>query len=193
MTEPLRMICIGASAGGISALQQLLTHFDKHFTIPIVVVQHISRSSEIDLDLVFGRFFSGEVREARDKEIILPNHVYFAPSAYHLLMEPDWTLSLSQDDPVNYSRPSIDVFMESAAEILGSGLCGVLLTGANNDGARGIKCIQENGGVTIVQDPATAESFMMPQAALNLMTPDFVLPLKGIGDQIVKLSRERAQ
>lgn len=190
MTEKLRMVCIGASAGGIQAIQQVLADLQSRTNVPIVVIQHISRSHEINLPMIFGRFYSGEIIEPGDKEDILPGRVYFAPSGYHLLMERDWTFSLSQEDPVNYSRPSIDVFMESAAEIVGAGLCGILLTGANNDGAFGIKCVHECGGVTIVQDPRTAEANTMPQSALDIVRPDFVLPLNGIGDQIVKLSGE---
>lgn len=188
MTEKLRMICIGASAGGIQAVQKVLFDMRSRTDVPIVVVQHISRSHEIDLELIFGRFYSGEIMEPGDKDAITPGKVYFAPSGYHLLMERDWTFSLSQEDPVNYSRPSIDVFMESAAEIVGAGLCGILLTGANSDGALGIKSIHECGGVTIVQDPDTAESNAMPQSALDIMKPDYILPLNGIGEQIVKLS-----
>jgi two-component system chemotaxis response regulator CheB len=183
----IKMVCIGCSAGGISALQTLLSNLKRPLKAPLVIVQHITNSVGIDLKLVFGRFYKGPVYEVIDKMEPQKGEVYFAPPGYHLLLEKDQTFSLSQDEPVRFARPSIDVFMESAVYVYGSELCGVLLTGANNDGAEGMSMIHEAGGVTIVQDPQDAEASMMPQSAIDLLRPTFVLPLKDISDRIEKL------
>jgi two-component system chemotaxis response regulator CheB len=181
------LVCIGASAGGVSALQKILTGFKTSISVPIVVVQHMAESSRINLDMVFGTSFNGLLKEPIDKEVVMPGTVYFAPSGYHLLLEKDLSLSLSQDEPINFARPSIDVFMESAALALGPKVCGVLLTGASSDGAIGMKEIKAAGGYTIVQDPQTAEIKMMPQSALDIMDPDRILRLEEIPAEIQKL------
>ena len=113
-----------------------------------------------------------------DKEAIKPANVYFAPPNYHLLINDDKTFSLSIDDKVNYARPSIDVLFESAVDVYAPWLVGVILTGANNDGAQGLRLIKERGGLAIVQDPQTAESAYMPKAALEATQVDYVLPLR---------------
>ncbi len=128
------------------------------------------------------------MREAADKQAIEPGTVYFAPSGYHLLVENDMSFSLSCDPREHFSRPSIDVMMDSAADAWGPGLAGVLLTGANEDGAAGLSRVGKAGGLTVVQDPAEAQSSTMPQAAIDLKSPDFVLPLKDIKTLIARLS-----
>jgi two-component system chemotaxis response regulator CheB len=120
------------------------------------------------------------VREVDDKEPIVPGTVYFAPPDYHLLVDRGPALALSTDELVNYSRPAIDVLFESAADFYGQSLGGIILTGANADGAAGLAAVRREGGVTIVQQPDTAASSMMPQAALDTGPVDFVLPLDGI-------------
>ena len=122
--------------------------------------------------------------EAVDKTKIEKEQIYFAPPNYHLLVERDFSLSLSQEDPVVFSRPSIDVLFESAARSLGEKVCGVLLTGANEDGAAGLKFIQACGGYTIVQNPMDAEIPTMPQSALTRFRPDFIGSLKEIAQKL---------
>ena len=121
------------------------------------------------------------VKEAEDTETIRPGCVYMAPADYHLLVERDYTLSLSVDEPVNYSRPSIDVLFQSAAEAYGPALLGIVLTGASHDGSRGLVRIKEFGGITVVQDPSTAQASLMPSAAIRASEVDYILGLSDIG------------
>lgn len=185
-----KLICIGTSAGGVTALQELFMGLRKDFRIPIVVVQHLPSDANINPDLVFGRFFMGSCAEAQDKMPLRPGSLSFAAPNYHLLIERDMTVSLSQDEPVCFARPSIDVLFESAAYAFGESVCGVLMTGANNDGAMGLKSIYESGGVTIVQDPETAEAPAMPLAALKLFKPKYVLGVSDIAMRLNHLDEE---
>ncbi|HEY1231441.1 MAG TPA: chemotaxis protein CheB, partial [Ramlibacter sp.] len=121
------------------------------------------------------------VKEASDKEAIEPGTVYFAGSGYHLSVERDFTFSLSCEPPVHFARPAIDVLMESSADAYGPGLVGILLTGANHDGAAGMAYIHANGGLTIVQDPDDAQVATMPKSAIDRFSPHLILPLAGIG------------
>ena len=184
-----KLIVIGCSSGGVTALQHIFCQLPKLPTVPIVVVQHIPATAVLDLELVFGRYFSGKVLEAMDKTALKPGHIYFAPAGYHLLIESDYTLSISQDEHVNFARPSIDVLFESAAFAIRNDVCGVLLTGSNSDGALGLMKIKDRLGYTIVQDPATAESPTMPQAALNLFHPDMVGNLDEIAKKLAETVR----
>ena len=121
------------------------------------------------------------VKEVEDGEPIQPGYVYLSPPNYHLMAERKQTLSLSTDSPVNFSRPSIDVLFESASRVYEDKLIGILLTGANKDGSKGLACIHEQGGLTIVQDPNTAESPFMPLAAIEAVKVDYILPEEKIG------------
>lgn len=182
-----KLIAIGASAGGIFAVQRLLGSLSRALELPIVVVQHLPRSLELNLPLVYGA--SGrKLFEAIDKTPLEPWGVYFAPPGYHLLVERDLTLSLSQDEPVHHACPSIDVTFESIAANFGAAACGVLLTGANSDGAQGLKEIAREGGATFVQDPSEAEARVMPAAALERFTPDFVGTLDEIAGRLSQLN-----
>jgi len=185
---PNPVILIGASAGGVTAIQTILKELPENFPIPIVVVQHIPERAEINQELVYSRFYRGKTIEAFDKVRLEAATVYFGPPGYHLLVESDHTLALSQDEPVHFSRPSIDVLFDSAAIALGVNACGVLLTGANADGASGIKNIRERGGITIVQDPRSAEISYMPEAALETTKVDYVLTLPQIAAKFVELA-----
>lgn len=176
-----KLIVIGTSAGGLDAMKSILPIFPPAFPAPIVVVQHISPQSDGFMIQYLNSISSIRVKEAEEKELLKPATVYFAPPNYHLLVEDDYTLSLSVDVKVNYARPSIDVLFESAAYVYGSSLIGVLLTGANNDGAEGMVRINALGGYTIVQNPDTAYSDSMPRSALAKMVPDRVLELEMIG------------
>lgn len=168
----IQLIAVGASAGGVTAIQQLLGNLDPTFRTPLVFVQHLPSDAAVDPSLIFSRHYRGTILEAIDKMPIEEGNIYFAPPSYHLLVERDLTFSLSQDEPVNFARPSIDVFFESIALNIGRKACGVLLTGANSDGARGLRMIQECGGWTIVQDPRSAEATTMPKSAIEIMKPN---------------------
>ena len=132
-----------------------------------------------------------QVKQAEEKESIQGGTVYIAPPNYHLLIEDDHTFSLSVDNAVNYARPSIDVLFESAADVYGSDLIGVILTGNNDDGSQGLKKIKRNGGLTIVQTPESAEADGMPQAALEAVIPEYMLSLEAIGPLLNALSKPR--
>ena len=159
------MIVMGGSLGGMKTLRQVLRGLPGDFPETIAVVLHRHRDSDDLLVNLLQHDSKLPVSEVVDKEAIAPGRVYLAPPDYHLLMEPDG-FSLSTDDPVQFARPSIDVLFESAADTYGRGLVGVILTGANNDGAQGAARIQEKGGLVVVQDPATADGPAMPLAAI---------------------------
>ena len=159
-------VVIGASAGAISALSAILPELPAGYPLPVIVVVHLPPDRRTMLPEIFGGRCALPVKEAEDKENIAPGTIYFAPPNYHLLVEPDFSFGFSNDEPVLFSRPSIDVLFESAADAYGSGLTGVILTGASPDGARGLKAVGDAGGQAMVQEPASAESEVMPLAAL---------------------------
>lgn len=173
-------VVVGASAGGIQALKALLSALPARFGLRMAVVQHIDASSNGYLTDILARDCRIPVTEAQDKADFRPGTVYLAPAGYHLLVEPDHTLSLSVDEKVNYCRPAIDPLFESAADAFGPALIGVVLTGANKDGAGGLQYVRAKGGRTIVQDPATAQVSFMPRAALDAGPVDDVAPLPRI-------------
>lgn len=185
--DKYKAIVIGVSAGGMAALKKILPPLPKDFPLPIIIVQHVHPTQEGFFMDSFNKQCALFVKEADEKESVRSGYVYFAPPNYHLLIEPDKTFSLSIDEKVNYSRPSIDVLFQSAVDTYSSGLIGIILTGANNDGARGLNLIKDSGGLAIVQDPATAEFPAMPEAAISAVKPDFILPLKEIADFLMKI------
>ena len=185
-------VVIGASAGGVHALLALLSGLPTNFFLPIIAVLHLPKERSSRLAEVFQQRLAMSVREAADKQAIAPSTLYFAGSGYHLSIEVDRTFSLSCEDPVNYSRPSIDVLMESAADAYGARLAGVLLTGANFDGAAGLARIKQRGGMTVVQDPAEAQVATMPEAAIRKMKPNLILTLDGIRQLLVELDQNHA-
>lgn len=162
----LRAVVIGASAGGVQALSHLLPGLSAGFPVPVMVVVHVPPRKANALVDLFAQKCRLPVKEAEDKEPLVPGTIYFAPPDYHLLVETERTLALSSDETVNHSRPAIDVLFETAADAFGPGLVGIVLTGANHDGARGLRAVCEAGGTALVQDPATAEVATMPEAAL---------------------------
>ena len=182
-----RAVAIGASAGGMDALLALLPGLPASYALPIVVVLHLANDRSSLLSDVFAQRTALRVQEAADKEPLAPGTVYFAPPGYHLLLESDRSFSLSCDAPMHFSRPSIDVLFESAADALGVGLAAVLLTGASEDGAAGLAHVGRAGGLTVVQDPDEARHPEMPRAALALRAPDYVLALPGIQALIANL------
>ena len=170
------------------ALQTILGALPKDFCTPIVVAQHRHKKSNEGLPAYFRRATQFKVVDAEDKQWIKPSHVYLAPADYHLLVERG-ELHLSVDEAVRYSRPSIDVLFESAADAYGRELIGVVLTGANEDGARGAKRIKLRGGVVVVQDPATAEAPQMPAAVVETVDVDRILKLDGIATFLAEVCR----
>ncbi len=180
-------IVIGASAGGVNALLGLLGGLPKDFRVPVVTVLHLPDDRQSRLAEIFQHRSSIKVREASDKAAIESGTIYFACAGYHLLVEADRTFSLSCEDPIHFSRPSIDVLMESASDAYGDRLAGILLTGANYDGAAGLAKIRQAGGLTVVQDPAEAEVATMPEAAIRKLQPDLILRLGEIRKLILQL------
>jgi two-component system chemotaxis response regulator CheB len=173
-------IVIGCSAGGIEALAQLLPALPVAFRPSIFIVLHLPRERPSLLVQIFENRCARPVREADDKEPVEPGTVYFAPPDYHMLLEKDRRIALSADEPVHYSRPSIDVLFESAADVYGERLLGIILTVANEDGASGLHAVHQAGGVTVVQQPDSAQVPLMVVSALQRGPADFVLPLPEI-------------
>ena len=182
------IIVIGCSLGGMQALKAILQAIPADFQVPIAITQHRHKASNEGLPSYLRRASNLCVNDVEDKQWIKPNCVYLAPADYHLLVERG-TFSLSTEAAVAYSRPSIDVLFESAADAYGDRTVGVILTGANADGARGVRRIKARGGFVVVQDPATAESPAMPQAAVDAGRVDRILPLDKIGPFLVELCR----
>ena len=182
-------IVIGVSSGGMNAMKTMFPLLPKEFNIPIIIVQHISANSENLWIRLLNDKSNLEIKEADEKEKIEHGKIYIAPPNYHLLVEKNKTFSLSIDERVNFARPSIDVLFESAAEAYKNKLIGVILTGSNNDGTKGLKLIKEYGGLTIVQDPSTAESGFMPASAIAAMQVDYILSLEGIINLLIKLTQ----
>lgn len=165
--ELRRAVVMGGSAGALDALSQILPELPEGYPLPIFIVVHVPPHKESLLADVLQNKCRLSVREAEDKEPILPGTVYLAPPDYHLLIEDGGYLSLSADEAVLFSRPSIDVLFESAADVYGPGLIGIVLSGANNDGALGLKAVAEEGGQALVQRPEDAMAKMMPEEALE--------------------------
>jgi len=183
-------IVIGTSSGGMNALKFLFSALPIEFGIPIIIVQHISPRSENQWIKLLNNNSKLYLKEADEKEKIEHGKVYIAPPNYHLMIEQNKTFSLTIDERVNYSRPSIDVLFESAAEAYKNKLIGVILTGSNSDGTKGIKRIKEYGGLTIAQDPETAESSYMPASAIAAIQPDYILSLENISGLLIKLDEQ---
>jgi two-component system chemotaxis response regulator CheB len=174
-------VVIGTSAGGLYVMIRILKLLPRNFTIPIIVVQHRSRDERTLLEEVLQQKSNLRIKQADEKELIQPGTVYFAPPDYHLLIEHDGTFSLSFDPPVNYSRPSIDVLFETAADVYRQRLLGIILTGANKDGAYGIKKIALMGGTTIAQQPENADYPEMPKSAISTGYVQHILDPEAIG------------
>ena len=187
--QRVEAVVVGASAGGVEALMTVFGALTARFSLPVVIVLHMPDGHRSQLAEVFGRRLALPVKEADDKENIVPGTLYFAAPGYHLSIEQDRSFSFSREERVHYSRPSIDYLFASAADAYGPRLMGILLTGANQDGAAGLVQIQRQGGLTVVQDPNDARVATMPEAALALHQPDYLLSLQGIGRLLVELER----
>jgi two-component system, chemotaxis family, protein-glutamate methylesterase/glutaminase len=178
-------VAIGTSAGGIDALSVLLPALPPTLQAAVFVVIHLPRERRSLLVDVFQPTCAVPVREALDKDVVEPGTVYFAPPDYHLLIDRGPQLALSADDLVNFSRPSVDVLFESAADVYGDRLLGIILTGASHDGALGLDAVRRAGGRTVVQRPDTAQVPTMVESALQRGPVDYVLTL----DEIAALLR----
>ena len=168
IARPPQAIVIGASAGAVDALKQLLPAIPREIPAPILIVVHVPPDRRSGLPALFAAGSTLAMTEAEDKAVPLAGHVYFAPPDYHLLLEHDGTLALSVDEPIHYSRPSIDVLFDSAADACGARVLGILLSGASADGAEGLARIRADGGHAWVQSPESAQVPAMPRAALQL-------------------------
>ena len=182
-----KVIVIGVSTGGIKALKTILSVLPSKFELSVIIVMHRHKDADGYLEQLLDNECKMRVKQADEKEEITAGVVYVAPPNYHLLIEDDGVFSMSVEGAVNYARPSVDVVFESAAEVYGKGLIGVILTGANKDGSQGLKIIKEAGGLAIVQKPETSEVSDMPRAAIAAVKPDYVLPLEKIGPLLRKL------
>ena len=185
---PYEAIVIGVSAGGIEAMKAILPKLPSSFPLPIAIVQHRNDRSDSFLAEYLDRMSKIVVTEAEDKEPLYGGHAYLAPAGYHLLIEPNRCFSLSVDARVNYSCPSIDVLFESAAYAFADSLIGIVLTGANGDGAQGLKAVKSRGGLAIVQDPKSAQAAAMPSAAIQSTPVDHVVALEQIAPLLIQLT-----
>jgi two-component system chemotaxis response regulator CheB len=173
-------VVVGGSAGSFTAIKALLPALPRNLTVPMIIVLHVPGDRPSAMPEILGRNSHVPIKEAEDKETLQAGTVYLAPPGYHVLVEADRSIALSADEPVHFSRPSIDVLFEAAAGVFGERLLAVILTGASADGAAGLKVVAANGGTTVVQRPEDAEQAVMPRAALDAVTPSAVLPLEEI-------------
>jgi len=189
------LVVIGASLGGLDAVSKVLAALPKQFPLPVVIAQHRAAvpAADGDLSVIWQRHTSLSVGEAEDKSAIEPGHVYVAPADYHLMVEARGLLALSTEGPVLWARPSIDVLFESAAEVYGARLIGVILTGASADGSQGMRAIRDRGGCALVQEPSAAECDVMPRAALAATPVNHVLALTEMGRVIGALAGPSAE
>ncbi|MDR7092567.1 chemotaxis protein CheB [Hydrogenophaga laconesensis] len=183
-------IVVGGSSGGIEALMALLPELPPTLRAAVLIVMHMPRDPRSRLLEIFRPTCALPLREAQDKDPISPGTVYFAPPDYHLLLDQGPRVALSVDAPVHYSRPSIDVLFESAADLYGDELVAVLLSGGNEDGARGLQAVRAANGLVIVQEPSSAPVSTMPLAGMARVDADHVLPPKGIAALIAGLHRQ---
>jgi two-component system chemotaxis response regulator CheB len=185
-------VVIGASAGGTTALQKILPFLPANFRLPVVIVQHLHPLQDGAAIIHYSGGSALVIKDADEKELIRPGFVYFAPPNYHLLIEDDHTFSLSVDTKVHFTRPAIDVLFESAADTYGAGLIGIILSGANQDGAAGLLRIKQLGGLTIVQKPQDAEASYMPKTAVDAVDPDYILTAGEICKLLIELTVQHA-
>jgi two-component system chemotaxis response regulator CheB len=190
LPDRLDGIVIGASAGGIEALSILLPALPEGLRAAVLIVLHLPRERPSLLVEIFQPKCVLPVQEAQDKEPVARGSVYFAPPDYHLLVDEGPRLALSADELVHYSRPSIDVLFESAAQWYRQRLLGIILTGANEDGAAGLAAVHQAGGTTIVQQPETAHASVMVESALKRSPVDMVLTLEEIAGLLRTLTAD---
>ena len=192
-SRAFRAIVIGGSAGGVEGLTAIFAALPADFELPVLVVQHLHPSDDGAFARHLARVTRLTVVEPCDKERIERGRVFAAPANYHMLVDRNGTISLSVDEKVNWSRPSIDVLFESAAVAWGEAVVAVLLSGASADGAKGMRSVREAGGLTIAQDPVEAEVPLMPQSAIDTGAVDKVLRADEIGRRLVELGSRSAE
>jgi two-component system, chemotaxis family, protein-glutamate methylesterase/glutaminase len=185
-----KILVIGGSAGSFRVVSQLLISLPKDYPWTIIICLHRLKTARTGFKETLSIYTRLRIKEAFDKERIETSTAYLAPANYHLLVEYGHRFCLSTDRGVNHSRPSIDVTMESVAEVFKEKATGILLSGANMDGAHGMEKIHEHGGVTVVQDPKTADIKTMPQAVIDLFKPDHVLNRDGIIKHVNNMNRQ---
>lgn len=173
--EPCKVVLIGGSTGSIDVLLKLLPALRPTLSFAVIIVLHRKNTADSTLANLLSLKTSIPLKEIDDKDVIRPGIIYLAPADYHVLIEQDGTFSLDDSEKVNYSRPSIDVTFESAADVYGSSLVGILLSGANADGTNGLNAIKRAGGIVVVQQPETAQVAFMPQQAILSTPVDFIL------------------
>jgi two-component system, chemotaxis family, protein-glutamate methylesterase/glutaminase len=192
MSREPEIIVIGGSAGALEPLLDIARALPRELTAPVAVVLHTAPRQVSQVPVLLGRVAARPVREPDDKEPLVPGMIYVAPPNYHMLIERTGRIALSVDEPVNYSRPSIDVLFESAAEAYGAGVVGLVLSGANHDGAQGLRRIADAGGVPLVQAPACAEHGVMPAAALERVPAAHQLSDAAIAPFLGRMSEGRS-
>jgi len=175
-----KLLIIGGSAGSLQVILDIISSIRPDFPVPVLIVLHRNSAFESSLEELFASKSHATIKEIEEKEPILPGVIYIAPADYHVLMEEDQTFSLDYSERVNFSRPSIDVAFRCASDVYGASLVCLLLSGGNSDGVAGLEYVRSMGGVTIVQDPATAEVPYMPQHAIDQVAIDFVLPAEDL-------------
>jgi two-component system, chemotaxis family, protein-glutamate methylesterase/glutaminase len=184
-------VVMGASAGGVDAFCKVVSELPSDFRLAVVLCLHLpEKGGRALLPELIANASQLPCHEVEDKEDVLPGQIYTAPAGYHLLIEQSRIFSLTTEEPVNFSRPSIDVLFESAAYAYKDKLVGILLTGANEDGAEGLNIIRQLGGLTIVQEPTSASSHQMPAAAIKAGPPDHVMTLGEIGEFVAGLKNQ---
>lgn len=185
-----KLVLIGGSAGSLEALLDIVSSLNNEAQVPIVLVLHRKSSSDSLLSDLLSTKTKVTVKEIEDKEKIQASHIYVTPGDYHILFEADGTMALDDSEKVNYSRPSIDVAFESAADIYGPALTCMLLSGANSDGTNGLRYVKEKKGTAIAQAPQAAEVAFMPQSAIDNKVVDYVLDNEGIVDYLNNLKAD---
>lgn len=175
-----KAIVIGGSAGSFQSILQIIESLPKNFPIPILITIHRLKQVRSGLIESIGNKPNAKIHEPFDKQIIEPNSIYFAPSNYHLLVESDKTISLSTEEAIEFSRPSIDYMFNSAAYVYKHELLAILLSGANKDGANGIETIKHYNGTIIIQNPKEAEVAIMPKAALEKVEANYIFTIQEI-------------
>ena len=184
LNRHFKTIVIGGSAGSLEVLFRLLPKLRPDLKIAVIIVLHRRNSGDSSLSELLSTKSSIPTQEVEDKDPILPGNIYLAPSDYHLLAEKNFTFSLDYSEKINFSRPSLDVTFESAADVYGSSLIGIILSGANEDGTKGLLTIKNNGGIIVAQEPKTAQMPLMPQYAIDHTAVDYILSIDEMADFI---------
>lgn len=186
-THPFDIVALAASAGGLKALSEVLSGIPAEFPAAIVVVQHLYPKAPSHMAAILSRRTSLQVQQAQEGDRLKPGIIYIAPPNYHLLVNPNRTLSLTQSELIHFVRPSADLLFESVAHSYKNRAIAVVLTGTGQDGSTGVKIVKAMGGKVIVQDQETSEFFGMPGAAIETGVVDFVLPLSKISSALIAL------